>query len=295
MRNKKLEILFNVLALVAVVCYIVFAFMVDNEAHREEVCSGIEIKIEDSLTIKLLNNNSVLAILDSAQLNPRGKLMDSLNVKEIEDKLKESCYVNNAEVYKVSGGVVVIEIMQVEPVLRVNMQSGYDFYLTKNRAIIKPVKRSAKNVIVVNGNYQFDFAVDYFGNIFQKNNEKECEKLEKLTNFVAIIENDDFLSSFIAQIWLDSEGDITLIPRISDQKIVFGSLFDMSEVDMSEVDMSEVDMNEVAMNKGLALVGESHERKLLKLKKFYTKSFKSGWWQSAETVDLRFAEQVIVK
>ena len=269
-KNKRREILFNFLALLALVGYIVFAFMLDSKLHKGAVCTEIDIRIHDSATVKLITPIGVLELLDSARLNPVGKNLDSLSLKSIEDQVRASSYVSRVEVYMVSGGVMVVDMHQVEPVVRINMQTGYDFYLTDELLVLQPTKLTAKDVLVVNGNYQFDFANDYFGNILQKNNTKEHEKLEKLTNFVKFIDNDEFLSSLIAQIWLDSLGDITLIPMVSDQKIHFGPLSSPYET-------------------------EDYEQRLLKLKKFYNKSFKSGWWQSATTVDLRFAGQVIVK
>lgn len=258
------------MALLALLGYIAFAFVLDNKVNKDAVCTKIDIRIEDSVTVKLITRSGVIELLDSLHLNPLGKEVKTLSIKKIEDAISESNYVSSVEVYMVYGGVMIIEMKQVDPVLRINMQTGYDFYLTQEKLILRPTKLTAKDVLVVNGNYQFDFANDYFGNILQKNNAKEYDKLEKLTNFVKFIENDEFLSSLIAQIWLDSRGEITLIPMVSDQKIHFGLLSSPIET-------------------------ENYEQRLLKLKKFYNKSFNSGWWQSAVTVDLRFAGQVIVK
>ena len=270
MKNKRIEILLNVLTLVALVSYIVFAFMIDSKVTSGAVCESIEVRISDSGTTKLVTDSTLIGLLDAADVNPIGTNLDSVSLSDIERVLSGSSYIENSEVYIVRGGVMVIEVRQVLPVLRVNMESGYDFYVSDEISILRPTKHSAKDVMVVNGDYEFGFARDFYGDNFQKNNKKEHEKLKKLTNFVTFIENDDFLSSLVAQIWLDKRGEVTLIPRLSDQKIVFGTLFSNDDT-------------------------ENYEQKLSKLRKFYSKSFKSGWWQGAEIIDVRFSGQVIVK
>ncbi len=270
MKNKKTEISLNILTLLALVGYIVFAFMLDNKVNKGALCTHIDIRVSDSATTKLVTDSTLISMLDSAGLNPIGVALDSLTIRSLEALISTSSYVERAEVYMVRGGTTVIEVEQVRPALRVNMESGYDFYLSDDIVILRPTKLSAKEVMVVNGNYDFGFAQEYFGNISQKNNPKEHGKLKKLLNFVSFIENDEFLASLVAQIWLDKRGEVTLIPRLSDQKIVYGALFSDD-------------------------IGENYRQRLAKLRKFYTKSFKSGWWQSAHTIDIRFNGQVIVK
>lgn len=86
----------------------------------------------------------------------------------------------------------------------------------------------------------------------------------ELFDFVQYIEHNSFWSAQIEQIHVVSQKQIELIPRIGNQVIILGDLVD-------------------------------YERKLSKLKTFYTEAMNKTGWTPYKEIDLRFHGQVVCR
>ncbi len=86
----------------------------------------------------------------------------------------------------------------------------------------------------------------------------------ELFDFVQYVEDDSFWSAQIEQIHVVSQKRIELIPRIGNQVIILGDLID-------------------------------YERKLDKLKTFYTEAMNKTGWTPYKEIDLRFHGQVVCR
>ena len=86
----------------------------------------------------------------------------------------------------------------------------------------------------------------------------------ELFDFVQYIEHNSFWSAQIEQIHVVSQKQIELIPRIGNQVIILGDLID-------------------------------YERKLSKLKTFYTEAMNKTGWTPYKEIDLRFHGQVVCR
>lgn len=228
----------------------------------EKRCKKFEIVILDS-NLKFLTVQNVVEMVDSAQLNPVGKIRDDINLGEIERLIKNNVYVDSVEVFTDVNANCVANIKQRVPGIRVATDDGYDFYLTENLTLLPPIENFHYNVPVINGNMRFDFDKNFYGKIEKKDGQVGLN-LKKLLNFVKIVRNDEFLDDLIVQIWVDSVWKVDLVPRVGEQVICFGGLWDV-------------------------------QMKADKLSMFYQKCFKDGWWKSANVVNVEYKNQIIIQ
>lgn len=94
--------------------------------------------------------------------------------------------------------------------------------------------------------------------------ERKRSRLKNAFELTHLILQDDFLQPMIEQIHFESQGSITLIPKLGRHKIIFGKY-------------------------------EDAEDKLRKLKIFYKEALPHEGWRKYRTVDLSYEGQVVCK
>jgi len=77
--------------------------------------------------------------------------MDNINLHDLESKLRANPFVEFAKVYADMDGVIMIEISQRQPILRVMNQFDQDFYIDKNGLKIPLSENFTARVLAVNG------------------------------------------------------------------------------------------------------------------------------------------------
>lgn len=258
-------ILINSLAAIALLAYIIASATLYSQKNNENRCSKLIINIRDSAQYKFVTTKIITQWLDSANLNPTGKLTHQLQLNRIERLIKLKDFVQTAQVHSAMDGTCTIDISQYHPKIRITTSTGYDFYVDSTGAILKPLTNFTPNIPIVTGNVNFSFPIAFKGSLHEKNVLQDKVFLENLINFVNFIANDDLLSKLIVQIWIRTDKKIELVPLIANQTIIVGEL------------------------------NNQYYEKLLKLKKIYTQTFKNGWWKTTTTVNLEFKNQVILK
>ncbi|MCC7244437.1 MAG: hypothetical protein IT269_02060 [Saprospiraceae bacterium] len=178
-----------------------------------------------------------------------------LDVDRMERMLEEDPFVKDADTYIDQNNHLHVKIDQREPVLRVLDTNGGNYYLDASGKKMPPSKNFAARVIVATGNiapYTPEFR------------EKRRSSLKDLFNITQTLLADDFFSSFIQQIHVNSAGEFILVPLIGDQQIILGS-------------------------------ARKLEDKLKRLKIFYQEGLPYEGWRKYKTINLKYNGQVVCK
>lgn len=141
--------------------YLVMAITSFN--HPEEthsVCTKVTINVEDESTNGFLSAKEVKRILERSRLYPFKKKMADVNPRDIEDKLKDTPFVNTAQCYKTKDGNVFISITQRLPIVRVKNVSGDDYYLDEEGGIM-PNSKYTSDLIIATGYVSRWYARNY--------------------------------------------------------------------------------------------------------------------------------------
>ena len=243
-----------------VATYLVMAMTSFN--HPKEtypVCVKVEINIEDESTNGFLSVKEIKNILEKKQLYPLKKRMTEVNPRNIEDLLKVSPFVNNAECYKTKDGRVNISLTQRLPIIRIKNSGGDDYYLDDHGGIM-PNSKYTSDLIIATGNISRRYAKNY------------------LVHLANELMADDFWSNQIVQINVLPDLGIELVPRVGDHIIYIGSL--------PQSDYKGKRRKEVA-----AFV----DRKMERLKKFYLYGLSQAGWNKYSYIDVEFDNQIICK
>jgi len=213
-------------------------------------CAEVKVDIADSVQQQFVQPNDIRQWVRRNHQEIFGLPLKSVNLRKIEEGLRKLHAVEDVAVYTnvyeegyKSCGALVVKIKQREPVFRVDGQSGA-FYMDKLGKVIEWSPRYTPRVMIVGGLVSADFA------------------RKKLLPLITYINKDRFLSAQIDQIYVNAIGELSMVPRVGEQIILFGN-------------------------------AEDYQVKFRNLKALYTDGFKNGGWSIYKTINLEFHNQIV--
>ena len=166
----------------------------------------------------------------------------SFNLQQIEMALNDNPYIENNQVfYELSDGVS-LDIKTREPILRV-LTNDTTFYITEDCSCMPFSSYFTSRSLIASGNIS---SID----------------INDLCELSKYISANPFLKSMIAQVYINYNSEITLIPRIGNNEILFGGLNDI-------------------------------DIKFEKLFLFYKRIIPKKGWQFYSEINLAFEDQII--
>jgi len=217
---------------------------------RQLKCAGVRVDITDSIQKQFVRSNDIRQWVNRNHPAIFGQPLQSVNLRKIEDGLRKLQSVEDVDVYTnvfdngvKSFGALVVKIKQREPVFRV-VGSGRAFYMDKYGKVIDWSPRYTPRVLIVGGVVSAEYA---------------RKRLLPLINF---INGDSFWSAQIDQVYVNAVGELSMIPRVGEQIILFG-------------------------------VPEDFQIKFRNLKALYTDGFKNGGWSIYKTINVEFRNQIV--
>jgi len=183
-----------------------------------------------------------------------GRNMESINLHDLEKRLKANPFIESAKVYADMDGVIKVEISQREPVMRVMNQAGQDFYIDQHGLKIPMSSNFTAKVLVANG-----YIDEAFGNKLDTLHTEIAAELYKTAQF---INKDSLWSAQITQLYVTEDHEIELIPRIGTNRILLGN-------------------------------ADSLENKFHNLLVFYKQALPQVGWDRYKLINIKFANQVV--
>ena len=176
----------------------------------KQVCSQVKIDIQDAVVDGFLNANEIKSILQRAKLYPLAQSMATIDARQIEDVLKSSPFVNDAQCYKTQSGQVCIQLTQRTPVMRVKADNGDDYYVD-NHGGVMPNTKYCSDIMIATGKVNRKYA---------------CNVLTKVGNTIV---NNKFWRNQIVQVNVLADGTVELVPRVGEHIIYIGYPYGLKE------------------------------------------------------------------
>ncbi|MBR1755938.1 MAG: hypothetical protein IJ767_03420 [Bacteroidaceae bacterium] len=198
----------KVCILVGVLAYLIFALTTFNKSGKQQVCTGLDIVVNDDT--HFIRENEVRDLLTANKLFPEGKAMQDIDLGELEKVFTASPYIDQALCYKTADGRVTIQVTPRIPVLHVLNQTGEDFYIDHRGGII-PRGYHQIDLIVMTGNVPKQTA----GRLYAPMGVTLCK--------------DSFWNHQIEEIHITPAGEIEITPRTGDHIIQLGDTSDLSD------------------------------------------------------------------
>jgi cell division protein FtsQ len=260
-RNQKIfRFAIRATALFAVLALFIFI----NQKRRNFIVTDVKVQLPGDTTLKFLTEEDVLGILKDKQIPFKGTSLSDLNVHAIESAIQMHPAVKEVTVWNTQDGILSIEVIQRNPVLRVMDLLNDNYYIDEEGNFMPAMPNFTARVPVANG-----FITDRFHQKNMSINEVlENDSLSKsgitddLFKFISLIRQDSFLTALTEQFYVNMEGEIEIVPKAGPETILLGDALDA-------------------------------EDKLNRMRLFYTKGLPSAGWNTYKSINLKYKEQII--
>jgi cell division protein FtsQ len=179
----------------------------------EVICKAVKVNIPGSQYF--IDKQEVDQILQTSSHTLIGRKLENINIQELENKLKANPFIEFAKVYKEMDGILRVEISQRQPILRVMNHYDMDFYVDQHGLKIPLSSNFTARVLVANG-----FIDELFTNRVDSLHTQLAKDLFLTADF---IRKDSLWDAQIAQIYVNKDHEIELIPRVGNQRILLGN------------------------------------------------------------------------
>lgn len=252
---KKRETIFRVLGIVAGVVTLVLLVSFSPKNFMGYRVEDIDVEIENAFENFFIDEEDVLELIMSNEGDSiLGDAMGRVSLKEVESRIESHSFVKNAEVYRDLKGHLVVKAIQNKPVARLVSPRGQNAYIGESGELLPVSLKYTARVPVITGRY-----VDALMEMSNVQDDEYAMKVKALIDFILA---EEFWRMQVAQLDIDSEGNINMYTQIGDQTIEFGKATEV-------------------------------EKKFKKLKIFYKQIMPTKGWNTYDRVNLAYKDQII--
>ena len=217
---------------------------------RKIVCTDVRVEIVDSVDFQFLRSREIRNWVLSHNGRILRQNLHQIDLRTIEEGLRKIKAIEDVNVFtsivgkgKPGEGSLVVKIRQRNPEFRVG-QPGHDFYMDRFGKSFDWTPNYTPRVLMVSGVIAYEFA------------------RKKLLPLIIYLKDDPFLNAQIDLIHVGGNGNLTMVPRVGEQLIYFGT-------------------------------PDDYEIKFRNLKALYKEGFKNGGWTLYKSINLSYKNQVI--
>ncbi|MFK7925751.1 MAG: cell division protein FtsQ/DivIB [Bacteroidia bacterium] len=186
--------------------------MAANSYHQNLALSSVTVKLSAGAEHPFLDDEGIIAaIVEEGDTALIGKRLDRAELLVLENKLKESPFVLDAELYKNFQGVLTAEVALRQPMARlINNEADY-IYLDVNGIKFPDTELHSAHSLLVRGD--FDETV---------NDTFACSTVSDAISVMQFIHADPFWNAQISDMIIRQSGELLLLPQVGNLEIEFG-------------------------------------------------------------------------
>ena len=181
---------------------IVVLFFIFKKDRTSQICQEFEVEFRDNAT-PFLTKSEIQEYLVKDTIKFVGKRIDKIDLSRIESALNLNPYIQTADCYIKMNGLLVIDILQKTPVLRVMPNQKSSYYLDQNGDPFPLSMRYTADVKVATG---------YITPSLNS----------KLYTFTSYVNQSPFWNSLIEQIFVRPNGDLIFTTQMGGHEVVVG-------------------------------------------------------------------------
>jgi cell division protein FtsQ len=255
--RKILNILFIIPVLYVIVIPVYLAV-----SFKSKPCTGIVIDLKDSSDFHFVSKRQLLNLAYGNFSRILGKPVRDISVSEIEGRINILRELRVAEVYMTIDGTVHVYADQRDPVMRVMPDDGGDYFVDEDGVVVRRRNLYNPRLHIVGGNINISTAM--LDGVSVLDTSIKNSILKDIYYLVNYINDDNFWSAQIDQIYVDNNDQIDLIPRVGNQYIHLGTT-------------------------------DNFEGKLRNLEAFYDKVLPEVGWNKYSLINLEYKDQIVCK
>ena len=213
----------------AIVCYTLFALVVIPSKEKSGICQGVLIYINDD-DLGIISRDEVMDILKEEGLDPSGKSTDEFLCGDIENFVDNISLIEKCQVYNSIKGYTVIDIDCRIPIVKVYDSKNDTYHIDDKGNIIHGIHK-ALYLPIASGFINDSIATS------------------DVMSIARTINDDEFWSSQIEQIYFDENRHITMVPRVGNHVIEFGEAKEIESKLEKLYTFYQNGMNKIGWNK----------------------------------------------
>jgi cell division protein FtsQ len=262
---KKFLRIVTIVVWVLLACGMVFLLGFSYKEHDSITCKSYNIDIDYGDADRLVTVDDIYTIVKQTGNLLKGQKFGYINAEKIESSIRRQPYVAKANVYLTIDGVAEVKVVQRQPILRVFNQRGESFYLDGTGSLLPLNPDFSARVMIANGSIPEPFSK--FDNYLQ-----DSIRVRDSSNYNSIMINlyslsmyiikDPFLKALIDEIYVNKNGEMELIPKFTNQVILFGGI-------------------------------ENIEEKFNRLRIFYKQGLNITGWSKYNVINIKYKNQVV--
>ncbi len=183
-----------------------------GKKDNTQVCTDLKVMIEGKETF--IDQNDISKLIDKSYGAVRGKELSTIPIHSIEESLEKLPYVSSAEIHMDMDGALQVKVRQREVLMRVINRSGKDFYVDPNGLKIPVTLKYVPRVMVATGNIAEGYK--------EPLEPISSATLKDLLEVVKYVNKDELWGNQVVQLFVNTDMDIELIPRVGTQDLIIG-------------------------------------------------------------------------
>jgi len=252
LNKKKIFTLFGLTAIILVIfLYIIFS--------ENTICKEIEVNFEANSSERLIEKEDIEKLVFAEYNNLIGSPIKQVDLSLLESIIEKHPTVKNAEVYKKIDGILVVDIENRIPIVRIIPENGPGFYLDSEGEFMPTSRSAGARVLVANGYFSFEYS---FKQLTINDDSLITNTLKDIYNLALNISEDSFLKAQTEQIYVTKDGEYEIIPKVGKHKVLLGDIY-------------------------------NYEKKLQYLKHFYINVLKTEGWRKYNYINLKYKGQIV--
>jgi cell division protein FtsQ len=218
----------------------------------ELVCKKVNVFIPGNQYF--IDRQEVDNILQTTSHTLIGSRIENIDIHALENKLKINPFVEFATVYIDMDGTLQVEVSQRQPILRIMNRFDQDFYVDEHGLKMPLSQNFTARVLAVNG-----YIDELFANKVDSLHTALAKDIFKTADF---IRKDSLWDAQIAQLYINQDHEIELVPRVGNQRILLGN-------------------------------ADSLATKFNNLKVFYKQALPLVGWDAYKLINIKYMNQVV--
>lgn len=197
-------------------CFIIFsAIGFVEKKHTDKICRKITIRVENDLDNYFVDENDIIGLITNNGSDPLiGSEYKNIDLKNLELRIKTNKFIKICQVSRNLKGDLMVEVQQSRPLARIVHSNAPGAYISSTGQILPLSERFTARVVLIEG--------EYTNKMLTLDFTKE-EEGKPLFEMLQLIDQDPFWKAQIAELNIDRNGEITILPQVGRQVIEFGT------------------------------------------------------------------------
>jgi cell division protein FtsQ len=229
--------------------------------YQQRTCTSFRIDVLNQSEEAMITSAEITDLVTDKFGKIEGSKIARIDLYQLENMVRDNPYVSSCEVFETIGGDLELKARVREPLVRVVNQDDDQFYLDVTGCLM-PISAAHPSHVLIASGFIADKYISLDKSEKSLNTYPDSSVLHMVFPVAYFISKDEFLKSFIDQIYITEKKEIELVPKIGMQTIIFGDASDARE-------------------------------KLENLKTFYRKVMSNLDWNTYKSINLKYKNQVV--